>query len=450
MKLGLIPTQYVIKRNLRIWGMTLSIGRDDRVASVRRCFLAAFVYGICLVFLVIQAISQAYAQGANLLSSSYITPFPQTDRYQVRVIGDWMGAGLTAGLEEAFKPDGSMQITDVSRSNYGLVRADQTDLYAEIDRMIAGPPVHIAIIMMGVNDRLSIRTATGRAQPGSEEWKDAYGKEAEKLIKKLRTANIAVYWVGLPVMSNPALNEAVAAMNNAVRQAAYLNGAKFVETSTGFTDQLGAYSAYGPDLTGQTKRLREGDGVGLTPAGNRKLANYVEIALRRDLAQARAQRNIPLAGDEEEQARVVPGSTRNASPPKVLVGPDAQQASNSARQDPGTNKAQARPNAVSEFKTETSGAVGQPPQDAARRDQAAFAGSGYQQGELILSDLGNGLTAIAVISPVNEFSIRDIQRQTPLADRVYFKVLSKGEALPAKEGRADDFRWREGGATQTQ
>jgi hypothetical protein len=198
-------------------------------------------------------------------------------------------------------------------------------------------------------------------------------------------------------------------------------------------------------LTGQTKRLREGDGVGFTPAGNRKLANYVEIALRRDLAQARAQRNIPLAGDEEEQARVVPGSSRGTSP-KGTVGPDAQPA---ARPDPGNTKTAARANGISEFKTETS-APATPPQDAARRDQAAFAGSGYQQGELILSDLGNGLTAIAVISPVNEFSIRDIQRQTPLADRVYFKVLSKGEALPAKEGRADDFRWREGGAAQTQ
>jgi hypothetical protein len=38
--------------------------------------------------------------------------------------------------------------------------------------------------------------------------------------------------------------------------------------------------------------------------------------------------------------------------------------------------------------------------------------------------------------------MREIQRQTPLADRVYFKVLSRGDALPPKEGRADDFRWQ--------
>ena len=76
----------------------------------------------------------------------------------------------------------------------------------------------------------------------------------------------------------------------------------------------------------------------------------------------------------------------------------------------------------------------------AGRDQAAYS-VGFQQGEMILNDLGNGLTAIAVISPVGEFSIRDIQQQTPLADRVYFRALSRGEALTPKEGRADDFRW---------
>jgi hypothetical protein len=88
-------------------------------------------------------------------------------------------------------------------------------------------------------------------------------------------------------------------------------------------------------------------------------------------------------------------------------------------------------------------------QETARREQAAFAGGGSPQGEFILADLGSGLTSIAVISPVSDLSIREIQRQTPLTDRLYFKVLSKGEALPAKDGRADDFRWS-GDAPATQ
>ena len=417
--------------------------------TLGRALAQTAFYALAMLLTILCAPS-ARAQGTSLLSSSYITPFPQTDRYQVRVVGDWLGPGLTEGLKEAFKQESSLEIADMSRPNYGLVRADQYDLYGEIDRLIAGPPVHVAIIMLGVNDRASIKAGAGRAQPGTAEWKEAYAKEAEKLIKKLKGANIAVYWVGLPVMGNAAFSETAAQMNDAVRQAAYINGVKFIETWAGFTDQLGAYSAYGPDLTGQTKRLREGDGVGLTAPGNRKLANYVEIALRRDLAHAKAQRNIPLAGDEEEQARVVPGASHNASAAKGTAGPASSPASeaSSSRTSGAAEKPASGANA-SDFKAE---AVTRPgaAQDAQKRDQAAFGGTGYQGGEFILSDLGDGLTAIAVISPAGDFSMREIQRQTPLADRVYFKVLSRGDALPPKEGRADDFRWQGQAAAQSQ
>lgn len=404
--------------------------------------LAGVISLLCLAFTAAGAHAQFLA-----LSSSYITPFPQGDRYQARVIGDWFGAGLTSGLQDAFKNDSSIEIADASRSGYGLIRADQSGLTAEVDKMLSEQPVHIVIIMLGVNDRLSLRTAAGHAQPGSEEWKDLYGKEAEKLIKKLRNAHVAVYWVGLPPMSNPAFNEFAASVNDTVRQAVYLNGAKFIETAPGFTDQTGAYTAWGPDISGETKRLREGDGTGLTQAGYRKIASFVEISIRRDLAQARAERNIPLAGDEEEQARVVPAAPRNSGQAKSAVQADAKQSGGPAsawKAETGSSKP---PDAAPKAKAEAP-AIASAAQESARRDQAAFAEAGGQQGEYVLAELGNGLTSIAVISPVGDLSIREIQRQTPLAERLYFKVLSKGEALPPKEGRADDFRWQGEGSAQ--
>jgi len=416
-------------------------GRNDKMPFVSRAFLGLGAFCVAAFLPIVAGAPQAWGQGASPLSSSYITPFPQTDRYQLRVIGDWLGGGLAQGLKEAFKQEeGSLQITEMSRSGYGLARADQTDLYREIDRMISESPPHIVIVMLGANDRASLKVGEGRAQPGSAEWKEAYAKEAERLIKKLRSAKIAVYWVGLPIMANAAFSETVAAMNDAARQAAYVSGAKFIDTWAGFTDQLGAYAAYGPDLTGQTKRLRDGDGIGLTPAGNRKLANYVEIALRRDLAQAKAQRNIPLAGDEEEQARVVPGVPRPAG--KTAATPEWTTSASQPRPDPANAAASKQPQGAASappFKTEAGAPSATP--DQQRRDTAAFGGAGFQGGEYVLADLGDGLTSIAVIAPVGDFSMREIQRQTPLTDRIYFKVLSRGDALSPKEGRADDFRW---------
>jgi lysophospholipase L1-like esterase len=364
-----------------------------------------------------------FASGAALAqdvsSSSYITPFPPQDRYQVRVIGDWLASGLTNALQDALRqPD--VQVSDGTKSTFSLTRYDRSELAPEVDRVASGGGVQIAVIMLGVNDRQYLRTASGLWAPGTAEWKEAYGKEAEKLIRKLRSANVSVYWAGLPPMANAALNDAASAMNDAVRQACYLTGARYIETWAGFSDQRGLYSAFGPDLTGQTKRLREADGVGFTAAGSQKAANYIEIVLKRDLAQARAQRNIPLAGDEAEQARVVP---QTASQQQRQLDP-AQPAE--AQQTAAQPEAPSFQQTASEF---------------ARRDAAAFASSSYQFGELVLGDLGTSMTMIAVVSPPSDFSPREQQRQTPLAERLYYRVLSKGEALPSKEGRADDFRW---------
>ena len=426
--------------------MSFSIGCGSNTGGLKGGARERFAALISVLLFWACGIAAASAQTATP-SSSYITPFPHGDRYQIRVIGDWFGAGLTAGLQDALKGEASLEVSDLSRSGYGLARAEQNGLFSEAGKMLSSGSVHIAVFMMGMNDRISIRTAAGNVQPGSAEWKELYGKEAERLIKKLRHAGVAVYWVGLPPMSNPGLNEFVAGLNDTVRQAVYLNGAKFVETSAGFTDQSGAYSAWGADISGQTKRLREGDGAGLTQAGYRKIASFVEISIRRDLAQARSQRNIPLAGDEEEQARVVPSSARNAPAkaaaaegPKPGTGPaSGWKPDVAAKVAPAGGKAEAPVVAP----------ASQAP-DPARRDQAAFAEAGSQSGEYILAELGNGLTSIAVITPVGDLSMREIQRQTPLADRLYFKVLSRGEALPAKEGRADDFRWHGEEATQSQ
>ena len=106
-------------------------------------------------------------------------------------------------------------------------------------------------------------------------------------------------------MRSPGQSSDAEAMNDLFREKAFINGAKFIDTWNGFTDEAGRYSAYGPDMTGQVKRLRADDGVHFTMRGYLKLAHFVEKELRRDLNLAKIERNIPLAGNEEEQAKVM-------------------------------------------------------------------------------------------------------------------------------------------------
>ena len=124
------------------------------------------------------------------------------------------------------------------------------------------------------------------------------------VIKTLKKRGAAVYWVGQPIMRRPDINEPAQVMNDIVREKAYLNGIKYVDITAQFADEAGNYTAYGPDIAGKQRLVRDADGVLFTWPGYRKLAHFVEREIKRDLTQARNDRSIPLAGAEAEQKRI--------------------------------------------------------------------------------------------------------------------------------------------------
>ena len=215
-----------------------------------------------------------------------------------------MGEGLWGGLYRAFEDDPTLEFIQRANESTGLARPDRYDWDAELDKILKDENYQIAVVMFGGNDMQPIREGKNVFKVGTEEWRQAYGKRVEKFIRKLREANIAVYWAGLPVMRSPGQSSDAEKLNDVFREKAFVNGAKYVDTWDGFVDESGRYSAYGPDMTGQVKRLRANDGVHFTMRGNVKLANFVEKELRKDLKQAKAERNIPLAGNEQEQDKV--------------------------------------------------------------------------------------------------------------------------------------------------
>jgi hypothetical protein len=151
----------------------------------------------------------------------------------------------------------------------------------------------------------------------------------------LKQKKSAVYWVGLPAVRNPRADEVVKMMNEIARERAYLNGQKYIDAYAGFLDEGGGYSAYGPDLAGKSRLLRDGDEF--TEAGYRKLAHFIERELKRDLVTAKNDRAIPLAGNEAEQARV--GPARAAAKPAAAKEANAE----AAKADPKAPPSPASP-----------------------------------------------------------------------------------------------------------
>jgi hypothetical protein len=391
-------------------------------------------------------------RGTPPVQRSYINPFPNGDRYRVVVLGDSLGDGLWSGLYRAFESDATIEFIQKSKASTGFSRIDTFDWNNELADLLKKDTYQIAVVMFGAEGQ-PIKSGRDWLKVGSPGWEEIYGQRVEAFIKKLRAANLAVYWVGLPVMRSPNQSADAEAMNNVFREKAFINGAKFIDTWNGFTDEGGRYSPYGPDMTGQVKRLRADDGAHFTMRGYLKLAHFVEKELRRDLNLAKIERNIPLAGNEEEQAKVMGREVvaGRADPEQPAAAPAAEQAGSAPEAGAASDPAeQPQPDQPAQMQESNVGdvAVVRPVMDQAMQTAQSLApqspASTLPETETITSELPSGLTAVATLSAVTDLSLASSRPRLPLSQRPYYKVLIRGEQPKPKDGRGDDFAWPPG------
>ena len=155
---------------------------------------------------------------------------------------------------------------------------------------------------------------TGPMEFQSEAWQAAYVQRIDATIAAMHSANVPVFWVGLPPQRNPAPPQDAVYLNELFRSRAERAGIVYVDIWDGFVDEAGRYVLQGPDVDGQTRRLRSGDTVYFTRAGARKLAHYVE----REIQRAMVNRAPPVALPAPEPAvRARPGAARPLAGPVI-------------------------------------------------------------------------------------------------------------------------------------
>jgi len=410
-----------------------------------------------LLVLVTAAASPGMAQ-EDPSGTSFITPFPPNDTYNVVIVGDDLAEGLLGGAREIFQKDPRVVIRNTPRSIGGLMRRDFDQKLVELEEGLKTEPAQIAILMMGAWDRVSVRDpATGkRLMVGTDGWRREYAARSDRLLKMLRRRNVATYWVGLPNVRRNDANDDVQAMNSLLRERAYLNGAKYIDTYAAFIDENGGYSQYGPDVTGKIRLLRAGDGVYFTWEGNKKLAYFVDRELRRDVTQARADRAIPLDGDTAEQSKINPDRIKlteetAGSGKAPSAGPEASPAkgresgAGSSVGDQKADNSRINLRIVSEGGREEIVALDivRPAISASvvalvtRRESPD---KPSQLGETVIDQIPGGLTVLSTVALATGSGQPGRRRLSP-SQSPYFRVLFKGERLPPKPGRADDASW---------
>jgi hypothetical protein len=391
---------------------------------------------------------------------TFLTAFPENDVYQVAVFGDNFADGLLAGFIADMGSDVRLNIQRQVSPIAGIAVPDFDAKAKALEQTVGAQPLNIAIVMIGEDDRYSFRNADGkRIALGSDEWTAEYTRRVDRLMRAFKSKSIGVYWVGLPNLARPDANEQAQRMNDVIRERAYLNGYKYIDSYQGFTDENGGYSAYGPDLDGAIRLLRLRDGINFTDAGNRKLAHFVEKELRPDLNQAKANRNVPLLGAEAEQQKINPDNAVKTPAPSSPVASTSSPASMphapivrgpSLDGTPPSATADASGDQKLDNGRITLKLVGTNGREETQTIEilrpaipasvvalmARREGSG-QRGDLLVDQIAGGLTLMSSITPPGG---RERGKLSP-TQAPYFRLLVKGERLQPKPGRADDVTW---------
>jgi hypothetical protein len=250
--------------------------------------------------------------------------------YFVAVLGDSLGQMLAQGLSEAFENRPEVAILRKAKENSGLVRDDFFDwTQATRDMLASGEKIDFAVMLIGSNDRQTLRDANGSYEPRSPEWQTAYTQRIETIAAMFRDKKIPLVWVGLPILRSERLSGDALAFNEFYRAYAEKSGATYIDIWEAFADEAGKYSAFGPDINGQTMRLRANDGIHFTKAGARKLAHFVEPEIRRNLDEVQPNTtpapnlaNVPNPDDAGTPSNLpaLPGSEAPPAP-KPVAGP---------------------------------------------------------------------------------------------------------------------------------
>lgn len=315
---------------------------------------------------------------------------------RIVVFGDSVAKDLWGGMVGSIGKESSFEVLRKTKVSSGIVREDFYNWREAVKATFDDGRIDVAVWMIGINDLQQLRNAGGRFEPNTPEWSKAYKARIDAIVKTMQEKGTAVYWVGLPIVRSNRLSKGYAQINDLVRSRIESMGARFIDIWDGFADEAGAYSAYGPDLAGARRKMRRGNGIHFSKRGNEKLVHFVEKAIMADLASGGRTLDGRRVIRQGERGGLVVSSGNSAAKPGELAGAG----------DPASG-------------LQSLSSLGVPNQIATN------AGPGRP---LMLNSAKTAPAKIdgeEVISPL-------------------FMVLMRGEALPPKSGRADDFAWNGG------
>jgi hypothetical protein len=194
---------------------------------------------------------------------------------RVVVFGDSQAQGVAGGLQRVMIDDPRYKVLNHSHPGAALVHSD-SEWMAPIQTFLDKDKAQVAVIMFGANDRLDLRDDDGKyVHFRSDEWRAAYAKRVDRILTALSSAGLKVIWCGNPIARSPAYSADMSYINDIYADQVAHFGGEYLPLWTVIADNQGQFTAYGPDRSGVTERLRNDDGIHFTAAGYELIAERV-------------------------------------------------------------------------------------------------------------------------------------------------------------------------------
>lgn len=199
---------------------------------------------------------------------------------RLAVFGDSMAVDLTKALERFYAEDPNIAIIGQGVGSSGFVRPDFFDWEKAAADAVANNTFDIAVMIIGVNDRQTMKVDDQSYKSLTPEWTAAYQARIQAFVNTVHNAGKPLIWIGLPPMSKSEYSAAMGQITAVQRLAVFSGGAEFLDIYDRFVDEEGKYSSFGPDLNGNRVRMRKDDGIHFSAAGADKLAFYLSQSIK--------------------------------------------------------------------------------------------------------------------------------------------------------------------------
>lgn len=225
----------------------------------------------------------------------------------VLVLGDALGGGLGAGFARLGEGSGKYDVSIRFNEESGLARPEVYDWPGTVPKILESNAYDVIVVMMGANDRQTIKSGNERYPFNSEGWVKAYEGQVNRLIDQLLPSGARIIWVAPPPVQEADYDAAIRTIGSVQKRVVEGRGVQFIDLRQSLTTPDGQFTDTGPDETGTVRKLRGSDGVSFFKAGNNRMAQLIIAAIE----SGKPPETPKDGGTEAAKAdRAVPASPR--------------------------------------------------------------------------------------------------------------------------------------------